>query len=71
MPNTTLLANDLDPIVRFKDQEPITGLARTTAYSFIKKGILPAPIKLGPRACGWRLSTLHAWLNAREAKAVI
>lgn len=71
MPTTTLPSNDLDPMIRFRDQEPITGLGRTTAYSYIKQGILPAPIKLGPRACGWRLSTLRAWLKAREAKEVV
>lgn len=56
----------LDPMIRFKDQGPITGLGRTTAYTYIKQGIMPAPIQLGPRACGWRLSTLRAWLIARE-----
>ena len=55
-----------DPLIRFKDQEPITGIGRTTAYSYIRQGLMPAPIKLGPRACGWRLSTLTAWLNERE-----
>lgn len=60
-----------DPIVRFKDVESVIGCGRTTAYSYIKQGIMPAPIKLGPRACGWRLSTLRAWLSAREAMEAV
>ena len=60
-----------DPIVRFKDVEKVIGCGRTTAYSYIKQGIMPAPIKLGPRACGWRLSTLRAWLSAREAMEAV
>lgn len=65
MPETTRLSIHDDPFVRFKDQEPITGLGRTTAYDYIKRGLMPAPVKLGPRACGWRLSTLSEWLASR------
>lgn len=65
MPETTRLSIHDDPFVRFKDQEPITGLGRTTAYAYIKRGLMPAPVKLGPRACGWRLSTLREWLASR------
>jgi len=68
MSHTPQPSNGLDPIIRFKDQEPITGIGRTTAYAYIKQGIMPPPIKLGPRACGWKLSTLHAWLTSRENK---
>ncbi len=66
MPNAAQHKNYDDPLIRFKDQEPITGIGRTTAYAYIRLGLMPAPIKLGPRACGWRLSTLTAWLNERE-----
>ena len=69
MHNTSRHKNDdqdIDPIIRFKDQEHHTGIGRTTAYSYIKQGLMPPPIALGPRACGWKLSTLRAWLSSRE-----
>ena len=65
MPNATHLNVQDDPFIRFKDQEPITGLGRTTVYTYIKNGLMPAPIKLGPRACGWPLSTLRKWMASR------
>jgi predicted DNA-binding transcriptional regulator AlpA len=43
----------------------LCGIGRTTAYNLIRSGALEAPLKLGPRACGWRLSTLDAFLNSR------
>lgn len=60
-----------DPFVRFKDQGHITGLGRTTVYSYIKQGFIPAPIKLGARACGWRLSTLREWLATRAESSQV
>lgn len=56
-----------DRFIRFKDSESVTGVGRTTTYSYIRQGILPPPIKLGPRACGWWLSTLRSAINARKA----
>jgi prophage regulatory protein len=37
-----------------------TGLGRSTVYRLIAAGAFPAPVRLGPRAVGWRWSDLDA-----------
>lgn len=52
-------------ILRRKQVEARTGLARSTIYDRIKAGTFPAPISLGEKAVGWIESEVDAWLNAR------
>lgn len=42
-----------------------TSLSRSTIYAWIKTGDFPSPIHLGPRAVGWLLSEVDAWLERR------
>lgn len=42
-------------------------IGRQTLYLWVKKGLLPAPIRVGIRASGWRESTLDKFIEAREA----
>jgi prophage regulatory protein len=42
-----------------------TGLGRSTIYRLIADGSFPAPVRLGPRAVGWRWSDLDQWTNSR------
>jgi predicted DNA-binding transcriptional regulator AlpA len=63
--NAATSTANADPIKRFADGCRHIGIGRTTAYNLIRSGALEAPLKLGPRACGWRLSTLDAFLNSR------
>jgi prophage regulatory protein len=46
-------------VVRF------TGLGRSTIYRMIAAKEFPGPVKLGPRAVGWRWSDLDTWSDAR------
>lgn len=43
------------------------GISRSTCYNFISKGLLPKPIKVGPRAVGWPSSEIETILIARIA----
>ncbi len=52
-------------VIRLKTVVEITGLARSTVYSYIAKGIFPKPISLGGRCVGWVESEVHAWIQAR------
>lgn len=52
-------------ILRRKQVEARTGLARSTIYDRIKAGTFPAPISLGEKAVGWIESEIDAWLTAR------
>ena len=65
MPKIARFNTHDDPFIRFKDQETITGLGRTTVYNYVQRGLMPAQTKLGPRACGWPLSTLREWMASR------
>ena len=53
-------------VLRRKDVEAVVGLSRSTIYHLISEGLFPAPIKLGKRAVGWKVSDLEIWLSNRE-----
>ena len=44
----------------------MTGLARSTVYALVKAGRFPKPLRLGPRAVGWRLADVLEWMEAPE-----
>ena len=52
-------------ILRRKDVEAVVGLSRSTIYHLISQRLFPAPIKLGKRAVGWKVSDIEAWINDR------
>jgi prophage regulatory protein len=52
-------------ILRRKQVELRTGLARSTIYQYIKDGVFPKPVPLGPRAVGWVESEVSAWITER------
>ena len=53
-------------VLRRKDVEAVVGLSRSTIYHLISERLFPAPIKLGKRAVGWKVSDLEIWLSNRE-----
>ncbi len=55
----------MNKLLRLPQVREYTGLATSTIYDHIKKGLLPAPIHIGPRAVGWKLSDLEKWLEER------
>ena len=54
-------------ILRRKDVEEIVGLSRSTIYKLMSTGAFPRYIRLGPRAVGWRLSDIEAWIEFRAS----
>lgn len=54
-----------ESIQRLPQVEARTGLKRSTIYLNIQQGSFPAPVKLGPRAVGWRESDIDAWIESR------
>jgi prophage regulatory protein len=59
MPNTILRL----PTVKIR-----TGLSRSSIYLYIKAGIFPQPVSLGPRAVGWVDSEIDAWIDDRTKR---
>lgn len=43
-------------------------ISRSTLYSWVADGKLPAPIKLSPRVSVWRKSDILAFVDKMEAK---
>jgi prophage regulatory protein len=67
---TIELEKDIDmtpQILRRKDVEATVGLSRSTIYYLISEGLFPAPIKLGKRAVGWKVSDIETWVNDRTS----
>jgi prophage regulatory protein len=54
-------------ILRRREVEKLTGLARSTIYQYVKAGDFPPPVRLGARAVGWRYADVLDWINSREA----
>ena len=52
-------------ILRRRQVEARTGLARSTIYQYIKDGAFPRPVQLGLRAVGWLESEVSAWIAGR------
>ena len=42
-----------------------TASKRSTLYGWIKKGLFPPPIRIGPRRVAWRETEVDAWIAAR------
>jgi len=41
-------------------------VARSTWWRWMKQGMAPRPVHLGPRVVAWRKSDLDAWLQERS-----
>ena len=52
-------------ILRRKQVESRTGLARSTIYQRVREKSFPAPINLGAKSVGWIEAEVNAWLEAR------
>ena len=58
-----------DPILRLREVSDFIGRSVSAIHRDRKAGTFPAPIQLGPRCVGWRLSSINAWLYTRERGA--
>jgi prophage regulatory protein len=45
----------------------MTGLTRSTIYRLIADRKFPRPVRLGPRAVGWRRADLDQWSAAQSS----
>jgi prophage regulatory protein len=59
----------LSSILRLKQVQARTGLARSTIYERIKEGGFPAQVSLGARAVGWLEADIQAWIAAQVARS--
>ncbi len=52
-------------ILRRRQVEARTGLAKSSLYDKVRAGDFPAPVKLGARSVGWYAHLVDDWLAAR------
>ena len=55
-----------DRILRKPQVLQLVGISRSSIQNRIDDGTFPPSIQLGPRAVGWRLSDIDAWMKSRE-----
>ena len=55
-------------ILRLPDVMARTGLSRSSIYAYIRRGLFPKPIELGPRARGWVEGGIEEWIIERIEK---
>ncbi|MEC8328120.1 MAG: AlpA family phage regulatory protein [Pseudomonadota bacterium] len=55
-------------LIKLAEVKEITGLGRSTIYSFIKEGIFPKQVELGPRAVAWVEEEIFEWVEERIAE---
>lgn len=53
-------------IVRKPQVRVLTGLGDSTIRRLVKTGEFPAPVQLSPRAVGWRIEAVMAWIEGRK-----
>ncbi|WP_296248035.1 AlpA family transcriptional regulator [uncultured Stenotrophomonas sp.] len=58
-----------DSFLRMKAVMELSGLSRSTIYSYIKDGKFPPQCKIGERAVGWRASAIFEWISTRARGA--
>lgn len=56
-------------IMRRKQVQALTGLARSTLYKLVASGDFPPPIRLTAKAVGWSSVDVDGWIAARIASS--
>lgn len=56
-----------EALLRRKQVEARTGLARSTLYKLVSCGDFPAPLSLTGRAVAWRSTEVDRWIAQRIA----
>ena len=56
-------------ILRLAGLKEAVGLSKSAIYAQIERGEFPKPIQLAPRAVGWRIEEIDAWLASRPRAA--
>lgn len=53
-------------ILRLKAVQEMTGLGRSSIYSYMASNTFPRSIKLGPRSIGWVEECILNWIQERQ-----
>lgn len=54
----------MEKFLRVKDVAEILAIGKSTVWLYVKKGILPQPIKLSPNVTVWKLSEIEQFMSS-------
>ena len=57
-------------LVRLPEILKLTGTTKATIYNWLRAGRFPRPLKMGPKAVGWRWTDVKAWLGSHPPAVV-
>jgi prophage regulatory protein len=66
---TAMFADNGERILRLPEVKQKVPLSTATIYARMRLGTFPRAINIGPRAVGWRLSQVNAWIEQQIAKS--
>ena len=52
-------------LLRRREVEGMTGLARSSIYRHMEDGTFPRPVRVGPSAVRWRSTDIESWMASR------
>ena len=55
----------LPRFLRVDEVGKLTGLCRRSIYTYVAKGLFPAPFRIGIQSVAWRETEVHEWMNSR------
>lgn len=61
--------HEFDPVLRLSEISQLLSRSASSINRDRRLGVFPSPIRLGPRAVGWRRSQIEAWLKEREGRS--
>lgn len=56
--------------LRLRDVMEITGLSRSSIYSYIQQGRFPHSVAVGSRAVRWSSSSIYDWMDEKMARSL-
>lgn len=56
-------------ILRVHEVERLLGTSRTTIWRWVRSGIFPSPLQIGPNTIAWRTADIEDWLQSRPVVA--
>lgn len=54
-------------ITRISDFATRAKISRVTVYNWIARGVLPRPVRYGPKLVAWPTSVIDEWFRAKAA----
>lgn len=65
-----LTAQGSERFLRLRDVMQITGLSRSSIYSYMQQGTFPPSVAVGTRAVRWLDSQVYAWVEEKVERSL-